>query len=60
MIDPNDVDLDPDYKCTECGESCAVIWEDEGIGGYDYHGASGYDENIVGRSECCDADVEVK
>lgn len=45
------------YYCTECKQECGVIEDDEGIGGYEYWGAKGYDSRIELRSACCDTDV---
>jgi hypothetical protein len=45
------------YFCTQCKEECTVKYEDEGIGAYDYHGATGVDEKLVAYSLCCDVFV---
>ena len=43
--------------CSECGEPCAGVWQDLGIGSYEYHGYKGYDVQWCWVSECCEADV---
>ena len=49
----------PQYRCVECGEECGVIVTDEGIGRYEYWGATGVDIQIVTESDCCEAPVEL-
>ncbi len=56
-------DYTPDpyaYTCTECGEVCCALVEDQGIGVYDYAGSPGVDTRLVARSNCCEADVVPK
>jgi hypothetical protein len=43
------------YFCVHCKQECDIKWEDEGIGGYEYWGATGVDKKIVGSSQCCDS-----
>ena len=49
--------MDTLYFCTECKKECHVVYEDEGIGAFEYWGATGVDTNMVGHSLCCEADV---
>lgn len=45
------------YYCCECKEPCDVTWTDEGIGAYEYWGATGVDVRWEASSDCCDAEV---
>ena len=43
--------------CGECGKECEVLWEDVGIGAYEYWGQKGRDVQIVPFSDCCEGEV---
>jgi hypothetical protein len=43
--------------CSECQEECNVVVVDEGIGAYEYWGATGVDIKLVAVSTCCEADA---
>ena len=45
------------YYCTNCKEECDLRYEDEGIGAYEYWGATGVNEKWEAYSDCCDAFV---
>ena len=45
------------WYCHECHQECSLNWEDEGIGAYEYWGATGVDENWQASSDCCEAKV---
>ena len=44
--------------CKECGKPCDITTTDEGIGAYEYWGATGVDVRICHVSSCCEADFE--
>jgi len=46
----------PKY-CSYCNQECDVDEVDEGIGAYEYWGATGVDVKIVEVSRCCGEDV---
>lgn len=46
----------PKY-CSYCNQECDVDEVDEGIGAYEYWGATGVDVKIVEVSSCCGEDV---
>lgn len=43
-------------KCADCKEECSVIWEDQGIGPYEYWGAKYCDSHFVAVTDCCGCD----
>ena len=43
--------------CPACGEVCSGVWEDFGIGSYEYWGARGTDVRMVYVSNCCEAQL---
>lgn len=48
----------PDLEfCAECKNNCIGIWEDVGIGGYEYWGQKGVDVRWAYMSNCCEAEV---
>jgi hypothetical protein len=44
--------------CPECNEPCQVTTVDNGIGAYEYWGASGYDSHPYPASNCCEAQID--
>lgn len=44
-------------NCTECGQECSVVTEEDGIGAYEFHGQVGFDSGVLISSDCCYADV---
>ena len=50
-------DDDTTCYCCECKQACVTYMVDEGIGAYEYWGATGVDIQLVAYSSCCDADV---
>ena len=46
------------YICRECGKVCEPNIVDNGIGPYEYWGATGIDHKYDVESDCCWADVE--
>ena len=46
----------PKY-CSYCNQECEVEVVDEGIGAYEYWGATGVDVRLVEVSSCCGEDV---
>ena len=59
--DEGSLDCDDDLPgsgwCVECGQECTPIAVDNGIGSYDYWGATGVHTQIDIESDCCNADV---
>ena len=43
--------------CSYCKQECDVEEVDEGIGAYEYWGATGFHHNWQTVSECCEEDV---
>jgi len=43
--------------CAHCLKECCPITIDEGIGQYEYWGATGVDIRLVEVSDCCEADL---
>ena len=43
------------FWCCSCNEPCELGVEDQGIGQYEYWGATGVDEQLVTVSDCCGA-----
>lgn len=43
--------------CKDCGQPCRVVVIDQGIGYFEYGGATGYDEDKVEVSNCHEAEV---
>ena len=43
--------------CGSCKEECDAHVEDQGIGHYEFWGATGHDSRICYVSDCCDAAV---
>lgn len=39
--------------CNDCGEPCSLIWEDQGIGPYEYFGALGTHVDWCEVTDCC-------
>ena len=46
-----------DTYCSECGKPCEYVWEDVGIGAYEFWGMKGTDRRLCPFSRCCDAEV---
>jgi hypothetical protein len=45
-----------EITCNACGDPCQVVTIDNGIGFYEYWGASGFDRQLHDVSNCCEAD----
>ena len=45
-----------EITCTACGQPCTVVTIDNGIGPYEYWGATGFDSQLYDVSNCCEAD----
>jgi hypothetical protein len=45
-----------EITCDACGDPCNVVTIDNGIGFYEYWGATGFDSQICDVSDCCEAD----
>lgn len=43
--------------CSECLEPCKSVERNFGIGGYEFWGATGSDDNWQEVSKCCDGDL---
>ena len=43
--------------CAHCLQECKVVTIDEGIGSYEYWGATGVDIRLVEVSDCCEGDL---
>ena len=47
-----------DIICPECKEPCTVVTADNGIGSYEYWGATGFDSHPYPASNCCEAEID--
>ena len=43
--------------CAHCLQECGIITIDEGIGSYEYWGATGVDIRLVEVSDCCEEEL---
>jgi hypothetical protein len=51
----DEADLVEGPICGACNEPCQVVTSDQGIGSYEFWGATGVDTDIQTLSDCCDA-----
>lgn len=47
----------PEGVCDACGAICVGVWQDTGIGSYEFWGTMGVDERWAWVSPCCCAEI---